>query len=88
MRRVLSIIIIAVLAFLAVVMVVSAKQKISPKAVLHNWFSKDTTTGAVMTGDVVETTTVITTTGDTLSGGLSEKDKEDTSNFLNSIGQK
>lgn len=91
MRRILSLIIIVVLAFLAVVMVVSARQKISPKAVLQKWFHRETTTGSVMTGDVMGTETTITTTGAVNTGtatGLSDQDKEDTANFLNSLGQK
>lgn len=73
-----------ILAFLAVVFVIAAKTDRSPKEVLQGWFQKNDTT---MSGEIINSIPIETGTTGSLSGELSDQDKADTENFLNSIGQ-
>lgn len=84
MRKVFFRVLLLILAFLAVVFVIAAKTDRSPKAVLQGWFQKNDTT---MSGEIINSIPIETNSNSALSGELSEQDKTDTENFLNSIGQ-
>ena len=93
MRRVLFRLMIIIVLFLVIVLGVAAREKTSPKAVLQDWFSnKDTilTTGQII--DNLPTDLTGSQTGNldgstTGSNSLSDQDRQDTENFINSLVQ-
>lgn len=81
---------IAILAFLTVVIVIAAQKKESPKAVIQSWFSRSVSTGDNTT--TVSDSTILTGTmtgnldGST-TGSLTDDDKKQTEDLMNSLIQ-
>lgn len=86
MRKILFWLLIILLAFLAVVLVISAQRKESPKVLLQSWFTRTETT-TISTGETINDMIPITTSGnnDATSGELSEEDRNQTQNLIDSI---
>ncbi len=81
---------IAVVLFLLIVLGVAATRQVSPKAVLQGRFTRDTVVVPANNIVVEETggNMIPIETSDTeISTGLSDQEKDDTTNFLNSMGQ-
>ncbi len=84
MRRVLFWLILLIALFLVIVLGVAAKRKITPRAVLQDWFGN---TAIVNDNNNTGDTNNNPTTGDNTnnSSDLSDEEKADTQLFLDSL---